>query len=156
MKKFYTSIILALLVITSVGFAQTPPDSYKAKVKELMVLNGTENIFKQTIKQMIEQFKKTEKSVPPEFWNDFEKEFMETSLDDLVDVFSPIYFKHLTEDDLNKLIEFLNTPAGKKFSEKTPIISQESYKVGQEWGKNVANRIIEKIQSIAPKDTTKK
>lgn len=58
----------------------------------------------------------------------------------------PIYQKHLTEADLLKVIAFYDTPTGKKFSEKTPFITQEAMIVGQQWGKQMAERVLSKLK----------
>jgi hypothetical protein len=75
-----------------------------------------------------------------------EKEFLKTSLDDLVDMLVPVYSKHLTLDDLQKIIDFYQTPAGKKYAEKTPLIMQESMQIGQQWGMKIGQKFQEKLQ----------
>ena len=75
--------------------------------------------------------------VPEETWNDLEKEFLKTSIDDLVDMLVPVYSRHLTLDDLQKIIEFYQTPVGQKYAEKTPLIMQESMQIGQQWGMKI-------------------
>lgn len=84
-------------------------------------------------------------NVPTTIWNDFEQEMLNTSLDDLVEMLVPVYQKHLSQEDLNSLIAFYQTPAGKKYAEKTPLIMQESMQVGQQWGMQIAQKIQQKL-----------
>ncbi|MFN8886767.1 MAG: DUF2059 domain-containing protein, partial [Cyclobacteriaceae bacterium] len=58
----------------------------------------------------------------------------------------PVYKKYLTEGDLNEIIAFYNSPAGKKMAESTPGIMSESMKAGQVWGPAVATRIVDKLK----------
>ncbi|MGY0041248.1 DUF2059 domain-containing protein [Pedobacter sp. NJ-S-72] len=40
---------------------------------------------------------------------------------------------------------FYQTPAGKKFAEKTPLIMQESMQAGRVWGEKIGLEIISKL-----------
>lgn len=59
----------------------------------------------------------------------------------------PIYQKHLTEADLHGIIAFYDTPVGKKFAEKTPLITLESMIAGQEWGLQIGQQVIDKLKN---------
>jgi uncharacterized protein len=80
-------------------------------------------------------------------WSGFEKEFSKTSMDELVDMLAPVYQKHMTENDLKKIIEFYQTPVGKKYAEKTPVIMQESMQVGQQWGMKMGQAFQDKLKA---------
>ena|SRR5690349_18334869 len=143
MKKL---IIIISVLIAPLGETFAQVDSYKATLKKVLEVAGTEENFKVAIKQMFGMFKQQNSNVPDSFWEEAEKEFSETSMDDLVDMLSPVYQKHMTESDLKKIIEFYQTPAGKKYAEKTPLILQESMQVGQQWGMKIAQRVQEKLK----------
>jgi hypothetical protein len=144
MKKVTT--IIALFLITfglSIGQADT---EFKAKLKNMFELSGSEEVYKTVIKQMIAMYKDQFSDVPEETWNGLEKEFLKTSLDDLVEMLVPVYSRHLTLDDLQKITEFYQTPVGKKYAEKTPLIMQESMQVGQQWGMKIGQEFQNKLQ----------
>jgi hypothetical protein len=111
-----------------------------------MEVSGTLATFKTAIKGMISNFKIMNSSVPEDVWKKFENELLNTSVDDLVKQFSPVYEKHLTETDLNDIIKFYSTPAGKKLAEKTPILTQESMAAGQVWGQAVGQKVMMKLK----------
>jgi len=71
---------------------------------------------------------------------------MKASIDELVEMLAPVYKKHLSEDDLDKIIQFYNTPVGKKLAEATPAITQESMQVGQQWGMKVGQIVADKLE----------
>jgi uncharacterized protein len=58
------------------------------------------------------------------------------SASELVDLLVPFYKKHYTEEELKQMIEFYKSPLGQKIVEKLALISQDSYIIGVEWGKN--------------------
>ena len=102
-------------------------------------------MYKSAINQMFVMFK-SQKDVPAEVWNDLEKEFLNTSMNELVEMLAPVYAKHLTKKDLEDLIQFYNTPVGKKFAQKSPFIMQESMQVGQQWGMKIGNDFQTKLK----------
>lgn len=143
MKLKLTFAILAFLAFSGV---QAQTDAFNKKVKNLLELSGGEEAFKGAIQAMMGQIRMTRSEVPGEVWDELENEFMSTSIDDLVAMIAPIYNKHLTEEDLDNIIGFYKTPSGKKFGEKTPIITQESMTAGQQWGMQVGQKLMEKLQ----------
>lgn len=144
MKKIFTSFFILGISICS-ATAQIS-DSYKATLKKMLSVAGTEETFKVAIKQMFGMFKQQKADVPEAVWSDFEQEFSQTSMDELVNMLAPVYHKHMTEEDLAKMIEFYETPVGKKYAEKTPLIMQESMQVGQEWGMKMGQQFQEKLK----------
>lgn len=54
-------------------------------------------------------------------------------MDDLVLMLSPVYAKYLNQNELQQLIEFYDSPVGEKLAESTPLITQESMQIGQEY-----------------------
>jgi hypothetical protein len=143
MKKI---IVVISILIISLGVTYGQVDSYKVTLKNMLEVAGTETSFKVVIKQMFDMFKQQKTNVPDSIWVEFEKEFLKTSIDDLVDMLSPVYQKHMTENDLMKIIEFYQTPVGRKYAEKTPFIMQESMQVGQQWGMKIGQKFQEKLK----------
>lgn len=144
MKK--TTLSLLLLLSTTFAFSQDN-GSYKSSLKKMIQVSGSEVAYKGIVNQMVGMFKQQQSNVPVEFWNEFAAEMNRDAVGQLVDMLTPIYQKHLTEADLKSVISFYETPAGKKFAEKTPLITQESMLAGQEWGKQIAAKVIEKLES---------
>lgn len=109
-------------------------------------VSGTEETYHTVIQQMFGMFKQQYPQVEEEIWDEFEKEFSKTSLDDLTEMLVPVYNKYLTIEDLEAMIEFYSTPTGKKFARNTPMITQESMQIGQEWGLKMGEDFIKKMQ----------
>ena len=85
----------------------------------------------------------------------------EIQFKDLVEtVYLPIYRKHFTEQEIIELIQFYNSPVGKKLSALSPAIMQESAlsfnqsygpkveKIGAEIVNNEVKSLIEKVRTL--------
>ena len=143
--KRLTTIIPLILLTFGLTFGQVDPE-FKAALKNMFEVSGSEETYKTVIRQMVSMFKTQFANVPEEHWNELENEFLQTSLDDLVDMLVPVYSKHLTLEDLQEIIEFYHTPTGKKYAEKTPLITQESMQIGQQWGMQIGQDFQSKLK----------
>lgn len=66
--------------------------------------------------------------------------------DGLLSILVPIYDKYYTHKDIKGLIEFYNTPLGKKLIETMPAVTQESMLAGQKWGAALGPEITDRIK----------
>jgi uncharacterized protein len=145
-KNMKISILTLLLAfVTTFSFSQEN-NSYKSSLTKLIQVSGSEAAYKGVLDQMVSMFKQQQSNVPKEFWDEFTIEVNKNAIDQLVNLVLPIYQKHLTEADLLGVIAFYETPAGKKFAEKTPLITQESMLAGQEWGKQIGQKVVDRLK----------
>jgi hypothetical protein len=144
MKKILITLSLITLFAFT-GFAQNNAE-YKSAVQKMLIASGAENTFKASITQMFGMMKQQQPQVTNDFWVSLEDEMLKTSITDLIDLLVPIYQKHLSLDEINQLTAFYGSPIGKKFAEKTPLITQESMAAGQQWGMKIGQKIIDKIK----------
>ncbi|MBX7226775.1 MAG: DUF2059 domain-containing protein [Chitinophagales bacterium] len=118
-------------------------------MKKLFEVSGTEKTYEVAIKQLIEIYRYNYGSIDQKFLDEMEKEFLNTSINDLVEMLTPIYKEYLTLEDLEGIIAFYESPVGKKYVDNLPFITEESMKVGKEWGQEIAEKIIEKMEKKA-------
>jgi uncharacterized protein len=149
MKK----ILLALIMVfaaSAYSFAQSNNDpAYEAALKRMMKANGSDETFVVVIDQMIEMYKVQMPEISGEKWDKMGELLRSQSIETLVEMLVPVYQKHLTIEDLESIIGFYNSPAGKKLGKATPFITQESMQVGQAWGQSLAGDIAKAIEKIA-------
>lgn len=93
--------------------------------------------------QLMVTFEEILPDVPTEFWLDFRNE---VKADDLLDMMVPIYDKYYTHDDIRELIKFYESPVGKKMVETMPLLLQESMQAGQEWGRALSEKMLQKLK----------
>ena len=129
MKK----IIITFVLLLSFNFVQSQ-ENYKSLVVDFMSAQGQFETFNATIDQMASMMALT--------LDDSEKELLSKEvMGSLVDLLVPIYKNHFTEQDLKEAIELYKTPIGKKISEKTPIIAQETMQASMQWGMELAEKM---------------
>jgi len=120
-----------------------PATSKEADIRRLMELSGSASLGKQVMVQMLSRFRETMPQVPAEFWSGLEKEIR---TDDMINLVVPIYARHFSQPDIRELIKFYESPIGRKLVARQPDIVRESMGVGQEWGKQMAGRVIQKLK----------
>ncbi|MCK8523568.1 DUF2059 domain-containing protein [Aquimarina sp. D1M17] len=144
MKKLILLFAISLFY-ASASFGQVDED-YTKTLRTMFEIAGTEDTYKTVINQMFMMYKSQYPNVEEEIWDEFEDEFMQTSMNDLVQMLAPVYSKHLTKEELLQIIQFYNSSVGKKLAKSTPLITQESMQIGQEWGIKIGERFSEKLK----------
>ncbi len=72
--------------------------------------------------------------------------FTTPSTEELVTLISPVYARHLTSKDLDEIITFYQTPAGRKLSSSQGAITAESMILGQDWGAISGEKVLKKLE----------
>ncbi|MFA9195800.1 DUF2059 domain-containing protein [Flavobacterium sp. FBOR7N2.3] len=140
MKK--SLLILSFCVLSLSANAQSTSKSQK--INQLLELTGSGKMATLMMDQMMESFKNSYSKVNEEFWEDFKNE---VKAEDLEKMIIPIYDKHYTESDIDQLIAFYNSPIGKKMISTMPQVIQESMVVGQAWGKQIGEKVLEQLKA---------
>lgn len=141
------SLVLAALVVVfahSVARADAPLSPQReAQIRKLLALTKAGEMGMQMMDQMSAQLKPMFPKVPAQFWTDF---FKEVKADELVSKIVPIYGKYLTEAEIGELIKFYQSPIGQKLVSAQPMIMQESMVAGQQWGRELGERVVKRLQ----------
>jgi len=122
--------------------AQTKINPAKeADIRKLLDITGAKTIATQTMDAMLKNIKPAlVGSLPPGDYREklielfFEKFHAKANPQLLVDMVVPIYDKHLSHEEIKALIQFYETPLGKKTLSALPVIATESREAGEKWG----------------------
>ena len=134
----------ALLVLNTALFAQQ--DSYTKTLNTMFEVSGAYAQYTVGIEQMMEVMRSAYPGIENASWDALKDEFLNTSSQELVEMLTPVYRKHLTEQDLKDLIAFYQTPAGQKYAAVSPQIMAESMQVGQAWGMSLGEKFAKKLE----------
>ena len=134
MKKIFITLLL-LISFNSLS----SQDNYKSLLVDYMTAQGQFETFNATIDQMGSMMGVTIDESDKE-------EFTKDVMGSLIDLLVPVYKKHFSEQDLKDAIEMYKTPIGKKISEKTPIIAQETMQASMQWGMELSQKMQKYIQ----------
>lgn len=141
MKKLTLTVVICVLSISA--FSQTSTTKTE-KIRKLLEISGSSKLGEQVFKNMSTVFQQSFPKLDNKFWEDFAKE---VNTEDLANMIIPIYNKYYTEADIDELIKFYNTPTGKKVIQTLPLIMQESMVAGQAWGKQISEKVMQKIKN---------
>jgi len=139
MKK--SLLILSFCILSLSVNAQN--NSKTEKIKQLLELSGSGKMGIQVMDQMMSSFKSSYSVVKQEFWEEFKKEI---NPDDIKNMILPIYEKYYTEADIDQLIVFYKSPIGKKMIQTMPLVMGESMAAGQNWGKEIATKVLTRLK----------
>ncbi len=133
MKKVIATF--ALIVMSQLSFAQ---DAFKADIKKYLELSGSNSQVEVAKKQVLTM-------IPEDKQAAFTKEF-EASLPSYFDKITNLYMTEFTHDDIKKLIQFYESPIGKKLSSKAGVLTEKSMEIGQVWGGELQGIIMKYLQ----------
>lgn len=145
MKKLqlYAAWVLVFSVLAFAAAGQEGEKSSEEVARELLEVSGAGQMGLQVMQQMLATYKTTMPDVPQEFWDEILKD---VDPEELVDLVTPIYVKHLTKEEMEAAITFYRTPAGKAILAKLPVIMQESMTAGQQWGMQLGAKVQKRLQ----------
>ena len=139
-------IILTILNIFVLSHLISQDDGLENKIEKMLDLTGSKRNFEMVIDQSIEIQKDAfSGELEGDFYEKFSEKIKASGYDKIVKKLVPVYAKHLTEEDLDGIIEFYESEVGKRLIEKTPYIMTESMEIGAEWGKELATEILEEL-----------
>lgn len=136
-----TAIVAALFLSS---FAVKAQDSTKIRhIRQLMEITGAAKMGEQMMTNMVASYKQNFPAATTEFWEAFMKE---ADMSQLMEQIIPIYAESFTDDDIQQMLAFYKTPIGRKMIEKMPIIMQQSMQLGGQWGKQLSEKVFEKLK----------
>jgi hypothetical protein len=138
MKKIVIALILT--GIAALGFSQEDRPATNEDVTQLFEVMDTKSTGLQTFDAIMTQMLQMFPTVPSDFLNSFRENL---DFGSLVEAFIPIYAKYYTHNEVMQLIEFYQSPIGRKSVEVTPAIAQESMSVSMEWAMRISEQMIE-------------
>jgi hypothetical protein len=137
MKKIIFIFLLTVGVVFSVH-SQTK----RQDIVRLLEMQDTKAQAAQMFDLMMPNLISMVPDVPSAFWTTFKSML---DLDSFVNLLIPIYDRHFSHDDIRGLIQFYESPIGRKLLSVTPQITRESYVAGQEWGQKLGQDIVNEL-----------
>lgn len=114
-----------------------------ADIRTLLTLTQAGEMAAAMMQEMLNSYRQSMPKVPDEFWLRFAKK---VKTDDLVEMLVPIYDRHLSHEEITALIQFFQSPVGKKLVSVQPEIMKESMQAGQAWGEKIGNEVVADLQ----------
>ncbi len=122
MKK--TIFTFAILLMGFGAFAQSNSNDFKAELINYIQIQS-EGAMGGALDQMASM-------IPADKKEAFKKE-VKDEMKSLYKQVADIYIETIGEEDLQKMLDFYNTPAGERILEKTPMLTERSMQLSQTW-----------------------
>lgn len=140
------SLLIGILFLFSISLYSQSPE-YVAKIEEFLVVSGATESVETSIDYIISEYKNSLPNVPDSFWIELNRKKRENFKKEFVKKMAPVYYKHLSLEEIDFVIKFYNTEVGKKFAKLTNILMEEGAKAGEVWGNYISNQINLELES---------
>jgi hypothetical protein len=150
MKKLLPLVLLIFIACHSPAQQEISQDK-RAEIDKMLRLTGMEKLAGQMMSQMMSMMQQQMPDVPKEFWTKFQAK---ADVHELVEKIIPLYDKYYSLEDLKAINAFYESPIGQKMLLTLPQITQESMKIGQDWGMKIGRHAEQEAQKEL--DTNKK
>lgn len=147
--------LLALLVgfaLATAASADDPDPAAIVKAKEVMAAAHSDKVADQVITLMEKPLSQLIESANPgrgkevaELLREHFIPAMRERLPEFSDMAARVYAKHFTVDELTQLVEFYDSPIGKKLVIEQGAMLTELSQIGQAWGRNVAHEVLRQL-----------
>lgn len=160
-KRF---LALAILIAFLPAHAQdsdqtsvTVAPEKRQRIERLLEVTGALKIAEMmsvaVTRQMTNAVKQARPDIPPESFDIVAEEVNSVISGEMiteggfVDLIIPVYAKYFTNDELDALIAFYETPVGRKTVGVMPQVTQEAMQIGQRWGQSLGPIIVERVKA---------
>jgi len=124
----------------------------RADIRSLMDLVGTREVVRESATRQTEEFRENlvsalpEKQGDPQFVNslvsDYQRKYSSAAVTEQLIV---IYDKHFTDDEIKGLLQFYNSPLGRKFAAESPKVTAEIAAANRAEGTRTATLIVQQL-----------
>ncbi len=121
----------------------------EATVRTLLAAMNADKLGAQMLEQMGQALGKAGGGSMDRFWKRIQEK---ARPQELVEMVVPIYARYFTQEDVEQLLAFYQSPIGKKFVEVQPKLVKESMEAGAEWGKKLAEEAMNEAEGEEKKD----
>lgn len=127
-----------------------------AQIQKLMELAGSKKVLETLVEArmeaFVEEFHKLRPDISLQTWNmAFSRLQSPQFIQELLAEVVPIYRRHFCSDDVEQLIAFYQTPAGRKLSAEMPAIEKEAVEAGRNYIESIAPQLRQDIQQALAK-----
>jgi hypothetical protein len=131
-----------------------------AQVQKLMELAGTkrimESVLQTSVRHIFDEFQRLRPDIPPQVWDAVlarleSPQVLQGMLAELV----PVYQRHFCADDIQHIIDFYESPAGRKLSAEAPTIQKEASEAGRNYAARLSTQLTQDVQQELAKQGAK-
>lgn len=134
-------ILFIIGLCLSTHLCQAQKSESEKDILKLMEVNGSAANYDLAFDQMVVQYKMMKPNVPSEFWEAARRDVFNKEIIELNKMLIPIHQKNFSPDEIKQLIEFFQSPLGKKLTDGTTKVNKESIQLAQTWGISLSGKL---------------
>lgn len=146
MKKAILLFLLVMPMVSTESLAQVS-EEYKENLLELLKLNGFEEQFSMAISEVTDLHKKLYNAdVPEALWKEMEEEIREAAWPYILNELASVYVNYYTLSDLRTMVQFYQSPVGKKITEHSEQVTRETMALAKTMGSKIRKELNYKLK----------
>jgi hypothetical protein len=147
-----TLLLVALSLLSFSAAAQNPPPDPAhreklADIRKLMTLTGGDKMANQMLDQMAQSKRASGGPDFDKYFAEFRKEF---DLNKVFDMQIAAYDKYLSADDVKGMLQFYQSPAGRRMVEAMPQIMGDMMTQAMQMSQEIAKKVADKMKAQQP------
>ena len=143
MKRKWMMIAAGMSLAVAAAFPVAAAQPSAKQVRELFDVMHMSQMFGKMNTQMAGVMGRAVPCVPGSYWQNF---IDASGSEQLLTRMVPIYQQHFTADEVNGLLKFYRSSLGQKVITQMPLTMAEGMKVGQQWGRERGQTMIQNLQ----------
>lgn len=116
-----------------------------ASAKRVLDVSGTIEAMTAAMRANLPAQRAANPQIPAEFWTRFEARILRDA-PQLVDSIAVLYANRFTQQELDGLLAFYQSPTGRRLRQLQPTLVTESSAIGQRWGMRIGTEIGASLQ----------
>jgi hypothetical protein len=152
-RLMFMAAIATSVAFASPGYSQTKPSaSAIATAKEIIGASGATMLFNPLVAGVVEQAKLLFLQQDPglnkdltEIANNMRTE-LQPRLAEVTDEMARSYANAFTEPELQAILTFYRSPAGKKLIDQQPKVAEDSMRFAQDWANKLSDDVVKKMR----------
>ena len=117
--------------------------AFRADIVRMLQLTVSEQMAETVFQQVKTTLQPLMPEAGDEFWDQMKVEIDTNTLNDRL---APVYARHLTREDVQGVVAFYESPAGRRYLAAYPQIFAESMQVAGQWSQEVYQRVERRIE----------
>jgi hypothetical protein len=154
-----TALLILLIACSAPSSGDDLTPEKRADIERLLEMTGALAIGQQmssaVVEQMIGFLRKARPDIPERVLEVLPAEVdavISENVGAIKDLTIPLYHKYFTGEEIKGMIQFYSTPLGRKTVQTMPQLMNESFEVGQQWGKSLGPAIQARVQARLKKE----
>lgn len=159
MRKLFVAIV-ALFLYTPATMAQQDTlrndavSDYSKALERLLEVSGAKTSLSKMYPALMETMKESLSDVPYDVYVRLEYKIRKFFFKEIINLYTPIYMRYMTIDEVKGLADFYDSPLGRKVTMTMPSLTADLYEAGKTVGTRITEEVFEELakEGYKPKD----